>query len=93
MALEHFANSKFLRTWSPGNLHFIYMLPWGLCVPWALDRKSFDVASEDVVLTPPCYPGMWPSANPFASLGLSFPVSETEKVILNNLQGGEGLFR
>lgn len=64
------------------------MLPWGLCVLQALHWKSFDVASGDLVLTLPTCPGMRPWASPFASLGLSFPISETEKVILNDLQGG-----
>lgn len=49
------------------------------------------MASEDLVLTLPYYPGMWPWASPFASLGLSFPIFETEKVILHDLQEGEGL--
>lgn len=61
-----------------------------LCPPGS-ELEEFDVVSEDMVLTLPNCPGMWPWASPFASLGLSFPVSETEKVILNDLQGGEGL--
>lgn len=45
------------------------------------------MASEDVVLMLPYCPGMWPWASPFASLGLSFPISKQKKLSFD-LQGG-----